>query len=65
MQLNPPNFFGCFVLKGTIQKTQLIGDIPGLMVIGGDSCLIGREFESQSLMVDFTFICCKIVLNDG
>ena len=32
------------------------------MVMGGDSCSKGREFESQHRILDghfFTFICCK------
>ena len=39
---------------------------PGLVVVGGDSCPRGRDFESQCYIQDgsfFTFICyVKIVL---
>ena len=38
------------------------GGSPGLVVMGGDSCCKGREFESQHRKLDrhyFTFICCK------
>ena len=43
-------------------KNIQVGGSPGLMVMGGDSCSKGREFESQHRILDghfFTFICCK------
>ena len=38
---------------------------PGLVVMGGDSCTKGYEFESRHHILEghfFTFICCKIVM---
>ena len=42
-----------------------MGGSPGLVVMGDDSCLKGRGFESQRHILDghfFTLICCKNVL---
>ena len=39
-----------------------MGGSPGLVVMGDDSCLKGRGFESQRHILDghfFTLICCK------
>ena len=40
-----------------------MGGSPGLVVMGGDSCSKGREFESRHRILDghdiFNFICCK------
>ena len=37
------------------------GESPGLVVMVGDSCSKGREFESWHILDGhfFTFICCK------
>ena len=49
-----------------IQKTNnnfILGESPGLLVMGGDSCSKGCGFKSQHHILDglfFTFICCKI-----
>ena len=40
----------------------MLGGSPGLVVMGGDSCSKGREFESLRHILDghfFAFICCK------
>ena len=40
--------------------------LPGLVVMGGDSCSEGRWFESQHHILDghfFIYICCKICSN--
>ena len=48
-----------------IQKTNnnfILGESPGLLVMGGDSCSKGCGFKSQHHILDghfFTFICCK------
>ena len=39
-----------------------MGGSSGLVVMGGDSCSKGCEFESQHHLLDghfFTYICCK------
>ena len=44
---------------------KLLGGSPGLVVLGDDSCLRGREFESQRLILDGHFshwFVAKIVL---
>ena len=51
-----------FCFRGRSNKCCLLGGSPGLVVMGGDSCSKGCEFESQHRMMDrhlFTFICCK------
>ena len=43
-------------------KIFSLGRSPGLVVMGGDSCSIGCEFESWHCILDgnfFTFICCN------
>ena len=43
-------------------KNWLNGGGPGQVVMGGDSCSKGCEFESRHCILDghlFTFICCK------
>ena len=45
-----------------LQKKPLKGGRTGLVVMGGDLCSKGREFESQHGILDgnfFTFICCN------
>ena len=39
-----------------------VGGSPGLVVMGGDSCSKGREFDSRHSILDghfFTFMSCK------
>ena len=39
-----------------------MGGIPGLVVVGGDSCTEGRRFKSQHGILDghfFTLVYCK------
>ena len=53
------------MIPGRLQLLIILlwGGSPGLVVMGGDSCSKGREFESQHRILDghfFTFICCKI-----
>ena len=41
---------------------MILGGSPGLVVMGGESCSKGREFESWHHILDghlFTFIGCK------
>ena len=48
--------------KSTVLRTLKQIQIPGLVVVGGDSCFEGRGFKSQgrTLGVHFvTYICCK------
>ena len=45
-----------------VQKIDSMGGGPGQVVMGGDSCSKGCEFESRHCILDghlFTFICCK------
>ena len=45
------------------KRLKPLGESLGLVVMGGDSCLRGCEFESQCLHCPFfTLNCCKIVL---
>ena len=49
-------------IREPLVTSVLQGGSPGLVVMGGDSCSKGREFESQHHILDgyfFTFICCK------
>ena len=53
---------GCWLSRPTT-KTK-IGEGPGLVVIGRDSCSIGCGFKCQHWILDrhlFTIICCNIV----
>ena len=47
-------------------KYQLsLGESPGLVVMGGESCSEVHRFESHYHILDgqfFTYICCKIVI---
>ena len=46
----------------TPRYSKYVGGSPGLVVMGGDSCSKGREFESLHHMLDghfFTSICCE------
>ena len=52
------------LLKHSGRKNSKVGGSPGLMVMGGDSCSKGREFESwHRIPTGWTFfrisICCK------
>ena len=49
-------------LNKTIKNLDVLGRRPGLVVMWGDSCSEGCEFESQHHILNghfFTFICCK------
>ena len=55
---------GCTRRRRRSEHQQVLeaGGSPGLVVMGGDSCSKGREFESQHCILDghfFTIICCK------
>ena len=54
------NFLFRHKTKHNISLLQ--GGSPGLVVMGGDSCSKGRQFESRHRILDghfFTFVCCK------
>ena len=51
-----------WVEKSNNIKIVLVGTSPGLVVIGDNSCLRGRGFESWRHILDghfVTLICCK------
>ena len=54
---------GCFSRTHNITRLVQWGGSPGLVVMGGDSCSKGPEFESRHHILNghdiFTFICCK------
>ena len=51
-----------FKILESMNETNM-GESPGVVVMGGDSCSKGRDFESQHRKLDrhdiFIFICCK------
>ena len=59
-----------FYIDSSSKQTKLFklkinseGGSPGLVVMGGDSCSEGREFQSKHHILDGHFhipICCKI-----
>ena len=40
----------------------MVGESPGLVVMGGDSCSKGREFESQNRVLDGHFVTYLLVV---
>ena len=57
-------FWNHFRTKRSKKEMSLLGGSPSLVVMGGDSCTKGREFESWHRKLDghfFTFICVFMV----
>ena len=46
---------GSNVRKNTAKEEEPLGGSPGLVVIGGDSCFKGREFEYQYCILNGHF----------